>query len=259
VDELLAVIADLGLELHPDRIDVVANRLGKITSVEQFATVKSSFGPNADKELVARLDSAWQSAADVAPRDVAIALRGASSAAVAQERRGAVELAWTGPDIGHVPIRHTEQVLCEVIDAAKRRLFIVSFVAYGVESIVTALRNAIERNVDVSILLELSREHGGKIDNHDSVKLMRQVLPSAHLLAWVPDEAAPDHWPGSVHAKCAVADGEVAFITSANLTSAAMERNMELGVLIKGGSLPADLHDHLESLVTTRVITPIDQ
>lgn len=51
MDELLAVIADVGLELHPDRIDVIADRLGKISSVEQFAAVKSSFGPNIDKRL----------------------------------------------------------------------------------------------------------------------------------------------------------------------------------------------------------------
>jgi len=33
-----------------------------------------------------------------------------------------------------------------------------------------------------------------------------------------------------------------------------MERNMELGVLIKGGELPSDLHRHLESLVATGLI-----
>ena len=257
MDELLATIAELGLELHPDRINVVASRLGKIASVEQFAAIKSSFGPNADKQLVDRLSAAWRSAADVAPRDIAIALRGASSAAAAQERRGAVELAWTGPFTGQVPVRHTEQVLCEVIDAARRRLFLVSFVAYEVPSIATAFRGAVERNVEVSILLELSSEHGGKIKNHDSVKLMRDLLPSARLYAWDP-ECQVVQPRGAVHAKCAVADGEVAFITSANLTSAAMERNMELGVLVKGGSLPRELHQPRDALVSTQVIDLLD-
>jgi len=253
MDELLAVIADLGLELHPDRIDVVATRLGRITSVDQFAAIKSSFGPNADKQLLSRLDQAWRNVADIPPRDVAMALRGASSAAATQERRSSVDLAWTGPATGQVPIRHTEQVLCEVIDAATHRLFIVSFVAYGVASIVAALRSAIERGVDVSILLELSSEHGGKIKGHDSLKLLSDTLPGAHLLAWAPAQGETAS-SGSVHAKCAVADGQVAFITSANLTSAAMERNMELGVLVRGGTLPAQLHDHLDALVTTKAV-----
>ena len=38
--------------------------------------------------------------------------------------------------------------------------------------------------------------------------------------------------------KVAVADGNTCFITSANLTGYAMERNMEAGVLISGGTFP---------------------
>jgi len=58
----------------------------------------------------------------------------------------------------------------------------------------------------------------------------------------------------SVHAKCAVADSRLAFITSANLTSAALERNMELGLLLRGGTVPDRLHAHLAALVTTKVV-----
>ena len=59
MDNLLAVIAELGLELHPDRIDVIAAKVDTLGSVEQFALLKSSFGPNADKELISRFDQAW--------------------------------------------------------------------------------------------------------------------------------------------------------------------------------------------------------
>ena len=58
----------------------------------------------------------------------------------------------------------------------------------------------------------------------------------------------------AVHAKCAVADSKLAFITSANLTTAAMERNMELGMLIRGGSVPQQLRQHLAALVNTKVV-----
>ena len=37
MDDLLAVIAELGLELHPDRISVVASKIETLGSVEQFA------------------------------------------------------------------------------------------------------------------------------------------------------------------------------------------------------------------------------
>ena len=87
---------------------------------------------------------------------------------------------------------------------------------------------------------------------------MRKLVPSARLFAWAAHEkGAAGQYPGVVHAKCAVADGRVAFITSANLTSAAMERNMELGVLVTGGNLPEELHNHLEALITTKVLEPV--
>lgn len=47
-------------------------------------------------------------------------------------------------------------------------------------------------------------------------------------------------------------DGGVAFVTSANLTQAAMEWNMELGVLSPGGKVPLQLERHLEALITTK-------
>lgn len=258
MDDLLAVIAELGLELHPDRISTVASKIETLGSVEQFALTRSSFGPNADKELVGRLGRAWRNSKDTSPSDLASALRGASAAAVLRENRGAVELVWTGPSTGQVPVRHTEQVLCEVIEAAKRRLFLVSFVAYEVDSIIRALRGAIGRQVQIDVLLESSSEHGGKVD-HDSVHAMQKVLPSIEIYVWASKmKNLPGQFPGSVHAKCAVADGELAFITSANLTSAAMERNMELGVLVKGGELPFELHRHLEALIATKVIEKVE-
>jgi len=49
--------------------------------------------------------------------------------------------------------------------------------------------------------------------------------------------------------KAAVADSRVAFLTSANLTEAALERNMELGVLVRGGKLPTEIEHLIDSLV----------
>ena len=54
---------------------------------------------------------------------------------------------------------------------------------------------------------------------------------------------------GLMHVKAAVVDSRVAFLTSANLTEAALERNMELGVLIRGGTLPASIDRLIDALV----------
>lgn len=255
MDELWRIVAELGLELHPDRIAAVATKIESAGSIERFASVKPAFGPNADKSMIGRLDAAWRDAKGVTPKELAAALRGASATASMQEGCSAVEMVWTGPSSGMVPVRHTEQVLCEVVDSARNRLFIVSFVAYEVGSIVRALQEATRRGVRVGVLLESSTERGGKV-TVDSVKTMKAAVPSADVYVWHTGtrNEGVGATIGSVHAKCAVADGKLAFITSANLSTAAMERNMELGVLVRGGHLPDELHRHLEALVATETV-----
>lgn len=246
--ELWQIIAQLGVELHPDRIEVVASKLEVLVSVDQFSSVKRSFGPNTDQSLISRLDSAWFIANHVQPGELAAALRGASATAMIHEKSASVELVWSGPSVGIIPVRHTEQVLCEVINSASNHLFIVSFVAYEVPSITKALQNAISRNVKVNILFESSIERGGRV-NVDSVKTMKETVPEANYYLW-----QVGTFTGAVHAKCAVSDGHIAFITSANLTMAAMERNIELGVLVKGGHLPEELRKQLDALVATGMV-----
>lgn len=111
------------------------------------------------------------------------------------------------------------------------------------------------RGVSVSMLLESSRDRGGNV-SFDVIGKMRAQVPCAKLFAWREREA--QFADGRVHAKVAVADGRVRFITSANLTGHAMERNMEAGVLVRGGDLPADLHRHLDALIAARVIESVE-
>ena len=53
-----------------------------------------------------------------------------------------------------------------------------------------------------------------------------------------------------MHAKAAIADEQVAFVTSANLTGSAIEANMELGLLVRGGSVPRRLERHFRALMS---------
>ncbi|MGV2931054.1 DISARM system phospholipase D-like protein DrmC [Vreelandella venusta] len=162
------------------------------------------------------------------------------------------ELVWTGPAPAGTATRQTEQVMLEVIRSARRSLFLTSFVAYKVDSIVTALNQAVSDGVEVKILLESPKGRGGRL-SLDSLSLMRKVLPGARFYAW---HQKPEKFAGgSVHAKVAVADNCIAFITSANLTGYALEKNIEAGVLLKGGEHPKKLAEYLELMITTGVIS----
>ncbi|MBI9019023.1 MAG: phospholipase [Phycisphaerae bacterium] len=250
------VIADIAIELHPDRVSTIAEKIASLESFDDFPKAISSFGPATDESMINVLRQEWQQNPEVLPLEIAAALRGASGAAIIMEKREAVEMVWTGPLTGLVASRHTEQVLLEVINSAKWRLFIVSFVAYNIDSVKMALHNAVGRNVKIDILLESTKKHGGKIEI-DSIYEFKKTIPSANIYAWNILSKSAGQLNGAVHAKCAVADASIAFVTSANLTKAAMEKNMELGILIRGGSIPQKLESHLEALITTKVIEKV--
>lgn len=61
----------------------------------------------------------------------------------------------------------------------------------------------------------------------------------------------------SLHAKCAVADGERLLVSSANLTEYAFTKNIELGLLVEGGDVPGRVQRHLEALITGGVLRPV--
>jgi len=114
-----------------------------------------------------------------------------------------------------------------------------------------SLRRATDSGVEVSILLELGDQQGGQV-SIDPVERLRELVPDARIYHWANQKS--EYMGGKVHAKVAVADKQICFISSANLTGHAMEKNMEAGVLIRGGEVPVDLGRHLDALLTIGVI-----
>ena len=249
---LLAAVSELVSIVSSDRVAALATKVRGIDAAKAGdlgAGVLSAKAGNALKGLV----DAWK-ASTTSGETLAAMLLAAAHAFRHAESLQKVELVWTGPTTELVPARRTEQALIQVINAAKHRLFITSYVAYDIESIAKALRSAAERGVKIEFLMELSSAQGGKV-SIDPIGNLRNIVPDAWFYIWKDKDAAFVN--GSVHAKVAVADGLFCFITSANLTGYAMDQNMEAGVLISGVPLPEQLHRHLEALVITGVIVPI--
>ena len=57
-----------------------------------------------------------------------------------------------------------------------------------------------------------------------------------------------------LHAKAVVADDEAVFVTSANLTEAAWDRNIEVGLLIRDRSLAETLVCHFQGLIDQKLL-----
>lgn len=253
MERLLEAITAVACLISPEKVRALAARIRMIEDGKTNVTLSDVVGTAMAKTVVDRLVAAWR-ATSIGSGELASMLLAASHASESVSKYQSIELVWTGPTTPFVSTRRTEQALLQVIGGAKETLYVTSFVAYDVSAIVKALNDASLRGVGVLMLLESSQDHGGSM-SFDMIGKMRVLVPSAKLYAWR-EKAAP-FTDGRVHAKVAVADGDVCFITSANLTGHAMEQNMEVGVLISGGQIPRLLYEHLQALVDTKTVSAV--
>lgn len=217
------------------------------------AKLEAAWGTAATKPSIAEF-CAVAAQASLSGGEIAAALRAASETMNLVRNENQVDLIWTGPQTSAIPVRRNEQAMCELIDGAKKELFIVSFVAVNAKNVYASINKAISRGVKVSFLAESSIENGGTLDTSDPVTILHEKFPSATCYRWSCTGSAKKH---CVHVKCAVADGGVALVTSANLTGAAMDTNMELGVLIRSKEIAGKLAAHLTALVDENIIKAI--
>lgn len=253
METVLIAATDLVALLSPSRIEALADRVRGSLSANRNGHLHQLVTTSAARAALDRLIAAW-SQTEMSGDVLAGILVGAAYARQQTQSESSVELVWTGPTTPFVATRRTEQVLLDLILCAQNDLFLVSFVAYDVSLVVDALNAAAARGIEIRILLETSTSQGGSL-SYDPVSTMRRCVPSAALYVWT-DRPAP-FTEGRVHAKVAVADGNSAFLTSANLTGHALEKNMEAGVVISGGHVPAGLRAHLHALIETNVIRKI--
>lgn len=252
MDELLKAVAAVVSLVSPGKVRAIAARARQI-EISKAAVLSEVVGTPTGVTVVEQLATAWQKTS-VGSDELASMLLAASHVYTKATSEQSTELVWTGPTTPFVSTRRTEQALLQVINAAERMLFITSFVAYDVSTIVKALNAATDRGVVISMLLELSQDQGGSI-TFDAISKMRKLVPGVKLYAW--HEKNATFSDGRVHAKVAVADNKTCFVTSANLTGHAMEKNMEAGLLVSGGQIPGTLVDHLCALVNTGVVLPV--
>ncbi len=209
------------------------------------------------RDGVDALVSAWRSSGSAVPAHaLGLAILSAARAAEAERLGERVELVWSGPAKPGTALRRTEQALTELVQSTRSELWIVSYVAYSVSGLRDALSDALRRGVRVRLLLE-SRESGGGRITHDGIAALRSVVDLGAVVYGWSLEQRPKNTrgdPGALHAKFALADRTDLLVTSANLTEAAFEFNMELGVLIRGGPQPQRLAGHLAWLLESRSI-----
>lgn len=206
--------------------------------------------------LVARFLDDWQAlAGEISPQAVSLSLLTAANSEKERRENQSFELVWTGPEVGVIPLRRTEQALLQVISSAVRRIIIVSYAVYNIPRICEALIEAADRGVRISIIIETP----DRIEGQNAYNTLKALGPSVaercNVYFWPLEKREKDAngKPGILHVKCAVADGHWLFLSSANLTEYAFTLNMELGALIAGGAIPEQVENHFYQMIQAGV------
>lgn len=190
------------------------------------------------------------------PASVALALR-AAALTMSREVAERVSLVWTGPPSHPTSgrVRRLDQALYEVIERAEDALLLMTFAAWPFEPLVEALRSATARGVELRMVLETAAASRGALSS-DRVEEWRSALPHARFWTWLVGRrgAEPTAPAGVMHGKIAVADRRLALVSSANLTGRALSSNLELGVLVEGGLVPARIVDYVDELAEANIL-----
>jgi phosphatidylserine/phosphatidylglycerophosphate/cardiolipin synthase-like enzyme len=258
LESLLKHVSLLAEKLPQDTVFNLALALAESRDERMRGKLMTLAATSASKELYQELDRLWAKVPDLDCQSLSLILKSACQTFAHSAEIQKVSIVWTGPATEAVPLRRTEQALKELIDGAKSELLIVSFVAYKIEEIMAALREALSRGTRLRMVFETEEESGGKV-SFDQVRSFQKLLPEAKIFTWPLKNRNRDssgHY-GSIHAKCAVADRDVALVSSANLTGFALELNMELGLVIKGGHVARSIAEHFDELIRRDVLIQV--
>ena len=167
------------------------------------------------------------------------------------------DLVWSGPEVRGLHARDTRRVYEELFASAKRSIWAVSYAYFDGPSVFEKLAQRMEEvpELKVTLLLNIHRAY-------------REKTQADYLVREFAERFWEQDWPGKVrpgvfydprsvdpkvagvlHAKAVVADDESVFITSANFTSAALDHNIEMGLLVRYRPLALSVVRHLQGLI----------
>lgn len=202
------------------------------------------------------------SADGMKPAHLALLIDSVAEAIESRLSAGA-ELVWTGPETAVAHSRDTAVVLAELFASARRSIIVSTFVVHQPRVVFRALadRMALVPELKVQLFVHVGRD---KHDTRHESEILREF--ATDLRGEWPGGRRPTLYydPRSLssnaaekatwHAKVVVVDEETSFVTSANFTEWAQQRNVEAGVLLRNVHFARQLRQQFESLVQSRAV-----
>jgi phosphatidylserine/phosphatidylglycerophosphate/cardiolipin synthase-like enzyme len=200
-------------------------------------------------------------------REGLVAALGLLAAARAQQPSidEVIELVTTGPEAGTITNRDTQVVVQELFRNAERTVLVAGYELFQSAPLFRTLADRMveEQPPSVRMFLNVKRPLGDTSRESDLIAAFAHRFRMQH---WPADRNLPEVYfdPRSLaldakqravlHAKCVVVDGRTAFVSSANFTEAAQERNIEVGVLVRSPIVAERLVAFFSGLISTGVV-----
>ena len=176
------------------------------------------------------------------------------------------DLVWSGPEVPGLHARDTRRVYEELMGSAERSVWVSTYAYFdGPRAFkVLAQRMDEEQELRVTLLLNIQRRRGDTSVASDVVRRFANRFwgtdwpGSSRPSVYYDPRSLEAEGPGGIlHAKAVVTDEEAVFVTSANLTEAALDRNFELGLLVRDRALAASVSSHFQQLIDRGLLCPL--
>jgi phosphatidylserine/phosphatidylglycerophosphate/cardiolipin synthase-like enzyme len=174
------------------------------------------------------------------------------------------DLVWSGPEVPGLHARDTRRVYEELIGSAADSVWVSTYAFFDGPRAFEVLARRMDEvpGLRATLLLNVQRKRG---DTTNADQLVRRFADRFWSVEW-PGTSRPrvyfdpraldmDRPGGVLHAKAVIADDEAVFVTSANLTEAALDRNIELGVLVRDRALAESVTSHFQTLIARNLLT----
>ena len=252
---LLETIAETVRELHSDNLKRLEALLEDCTTSPQSVKSLSFELPQPyQREALSRLATCWSRYfPEVGPQAVSAALQALRYAADRQTR---AEICWSGPVSSLQGFRTTAEAFRELISRATKTILIVSYAVSEVEFLRESLDAALNRGVQVRLVLEDFNVFTQESWRSKFHAFGEKTLQRSEIYVWPISERRLNEGRvyGSMHVKCLVVDGEAILMTSANWSGAAMQDNMELGLVVTDAEMAKSVSSHFEDLIKSNIL-----
>jgi phosphatidylserine/phosphatidylglycerophosphate/cardiolipin synthase-like enzyme len=134
--------------------------------------------------------------------------------------------------------------LVEMVDSAHQKVR-AQTLTYGVSELEAALLRAARRGVDVELLVSDWCKRKGCVEGLQRLATVPHI--TVKFLVVPPAKAGFIPFARVAHAKYLVVDGAVGWVGSSNLERDYFEKSRNVGLIVRGGGLPAQLDRFFES------------